>query len=171
MQVLEVKLKMGNHNLVMFLLIILSCSPTSQSWSWFSSSSSDAPSSENWSGDNNAMSKGLITEFSVDALDNPQAAELVENAKRKKEGTNQCWSRAYDDLFSSCSEIFAEEEKRKRLAWHLSDCFQKDTGRNTFPSCKGKSAMVDCLKKLSNDESKTYLEFYLQTNSICHQLQ
>uniref|UniRef100_A0A803KYK2 Protein GAMETE EXPRESSED 1 n=2 Tax=Chenopodium quinoa TaxID=63459 RepID=A0A803KYK2_CHEQI len=161
---------MGNHNLVLFLLIFLSFSPTSQSWGWFSSSA-DAHSSENQSGNKDIMSKGLVAEFSVDALDNPKAAELLENAKRKLGGTNPCWFRAYQDLFSTCSEIFAAEEKRKRLAWHLSDCFQKDTGRTPFPSCAGKSAMFDCLRKLNNDDHKTYLEFYLQTNSICHQLQ
>ncbi|XP_021718086.1 protein GAMETE EXPRESSED 1-like [Chenopodium quinoa] len=161
---------MANHNIVLFLLIFLSFSPTSQSWGWFSSSA-HAHSSENQSGNKDIMSKSLVAEFSVDALDNPKAAELLENARRKLGGTNPCWFRAYQDLFSTCSEIFAAEEKRKRLAWHLSDCFQKDTGRTPFPSCARKFAMVDCLRKLNNDDHKTYLEFYLQTNSICHQLQ
>ncbi|KMT09481.1 hypothetical protein BVRB_6g129520 [Beta vulgaris subsp. vulgaris] len=157
------------QNLVLFLVVFLSLSPRSQSWGWFSSSS-DASSSEKQSV-NIDLSKGLVAEFSVDALNDPKAAELLENAKRKLGGTNKCWFRAYQDLFSTCSDIFAAEEKRKRLAWHLSDCFQKDSGRNSFPSCGIKTAMLDCLRKLNNDDHKTYLEFYLQTNSICHQLQ
>ncbi|XP_057542924.1 protein GAMETE EXPRESSED 1-like [Amaranthus tricolor] len=166
---LQVKLKiMWNQNLL-FLLIFLTISQTSQSWGLFSSSS-NADSSQNQP-KNKDKSQGLVAEFSVDAMNDPKAAELLENAKRKLGGMNPCWFRSYQQLFSTCSEIFAAEENRKRLAWHLSDCFQKDTGRNSFPSCSGKSAMVDCLRKLNNDDHKTYLEFYLQTNSICHQLQ
>ncbi|KAL2905505.1 Protein GAMETE EXPRESSED 1 [Bienertia sinuspersici] len=171
MQVVYVKKKTGNQNLFLFLLILVSFALRSQSWGWFSSSS-DTRSSDNPSG-NKEISKGLVAEFSVDALNDPKAAELLENAKRKLGGTNPCWFRAYQDLFSTCSEIFAAEEKRKRLAWHLSDCFQKDTGRNPFPFCGtgGNSDMLVCLRRLNNDDHKTYLEFYLQTNSICHQLQ
>ncbi|GAB2268039.1 hypothetical protein Dimus_003015 [Dionaea muscipula] len=120
---------------------------------------------------NYGISMRLGGDFSMEGIDDPKAIELVENAKRKLGGSNPCWLEAYKDLFSSCSDIFAAEEKRSRLAWLLGDCFQKDTGRPPFPSCGGKSAMVDCLRKLNNDDHKTYLEFYLETNSICHQLQ
>ncbi|KAJ0946374.1 hypothetical protein HanRHA438_Chr01g0003271 [Helianthus annuus] len=91
---------------------------------------------------------------------------LVEKAKRKAALSNSCWQNAYQNLFNGCSEILAREEQRSRLAWHLSDCFQKDTGRPHFPYCDVKSPMVNCLKKL--DEDRIYLEFYLQTNAIGH---
>ncbi|KAJ6370815.1 hypothetical protein OIU77_001342 [Salix suchowensis] len=86
-------------------------------------------------------------------------------------GTNSCWQNAYQHLFAGCSQILAIEEKRWRFAWHLSDCFQKDSGRPAFPYCDTKSAMVNCLKMLNDNEHKVYLEFSLETNSICYQLQ
>ncbi|GMP36378.1 hypothetical protein CsSME_00008522 [Camellia sinensis var. sinensis] len=84
---------------------------------------------------------------------------------------NSCWQNAYQNLFAGCSEILADEEKRSRLAWHLSDCFQKDSGRPLLPHCDAKSSMLKCLTKLDEDARKIYHEFYLETNSICHQLQ
>ncbi|PON39051.1 hypothetical protein PanWU01x14_308010 [Parasponia andersonii] len=84
---------------------------------------------------------------------------------------NSCWKSAYRHLFSGCSEGLAVDEKRSRFAWHLSDCFQKDSGRPPFPSCDPKSSMAKCLKVSNEYEHKVYLEFCLETNSICHQLQ
>ncbi|KAL7002419.1 glutathione exchanger [Sarracenia purpurea var. burkii] len=84
--------------------------------------------------------------------------------------SNSCWKNAYENLFAGCSEILAGEEKRSRLAWYLSDCFQKVSGRPPFPYCDTKSNMVKCLSKLDEDARKVYLEFYLETNSICHPL-
>ncbi|KAJ0620980.1 hypothetical protein HanIR_Chr01g0003471 [Helianthus annuus] len=80
---------------------------------------------------------------------------------------NMYKNNAYQNLLKGCSEILAREEQRSRLAWHLSDCFQKDTGRPHFPYCDVKSQMANCLKKLDEDVHKIYLE----TNAICHQLQ
>ncbi|KAI4965726.1 hypothetical protein ZWY2020_051011, partial [Hordeum vulgare] len=40
-----------------------------------------------------------------------------------------------------------------------------------FPSCAGGSRMVHCRKKLGDSESKVFLEFFLETNTLCHQLQ
>lgn len=159
---------MGNHTFILFPLLYLTLSTKvhSFSWNWFSSSDKHQNSKHN-----TASIDGLVAEFSMEALNDPNAVELLENAKMKLEGSNPCWFYAYKSLFSSCTEIFAEEEKRSRLAWLLSDCFQRDSGRNSFPPCSMKTAMVDCLRKLNNDDHKTYLEFYLETNSICHQLQ
>lgn len=83
---------------------------------------------------------------------------------------NPCWFNAYKNLNSSCSDILGADEKRSRFAWYLSDCFQTDSGRNPFPHCKVESKMVDCLQKLNINDRKIYLEFYLETHSICHQL-
>ncbi|KAD6453077.1 hypothetical protein E3N88_07782 [Mikania micrantha] len=113
----------------------------------------------------------LVAEFSMESSSSKNGMMLVEKAKRKAALSNTCWQNAYQNLFAGCSEILAGEEQRSRLAWHLSDCFQKDTGRPQFPYCDIKYAMVNCLKKLDEDAHRIYLEFYLETNAICHQLQ
>ncbi|KAK9678289.1 hypothetical protein RND81_11G201300 [Saponaria officinalis] len=161
---------MKNRITVLFLLTFLALFPLKGcSWTtWFSSSKEH----ETYKKDSTPKGhNNLVAEFSVDGLDDPKAVELLENARTKLGGTSPCWFNAYRNLFSSCSEVFAAEEKRSRLAWLLSDCFQKDTGRNAFPSCNLNTPMVNCLRSLNNHEHKTYLEFYVQTNSICHQLQ
>jgi len=162
-------MKMGNHVCVLFLFIFLRVPPRGQSWPFTDWFSSKPPSDHNLLGQED--SKHLVAEYKVDPLDDPKAVRLIENARRKIEGMNPCWSRAYQELFSSCSQITAVDEKRYRLAWHLSNCFQQDTGRDPFPYCSEKDAMVDCLSKLNNDDRNTILEFYLEANSICHQLQ
>ncbi|KAJ6421153.1 hypothetical protein OIU84_028520, partial [Salix udensis] len=90
----------------------------------------------------------------MNGLSDEKGMELVEKAKSKMVGTNSCWQNAYQHLFAGCSQIFAVEEKRWRFAWHLSDCFQKDSGRPAFPYCDTKSAMVNCLKMLNDNEHK-----------------
>ncbi|KAJ0594894.1 hypothetical protein HanHA300_Chr03g0113381 [Helianthus annuus] len=117
------------------------------------------------------LSNNIVAEFSMESLTSKKGVSLVEKAKRKAALSNSCWQNAYQNLFKGCSEILAREEQRSRLAWHLSDCFQKDTGRPRFPYCDVKSQMVNCLKKLDEDAHRIYLEFYLETNAICHQLQ
>lgn len=160
---------MGHHQYryLLVLLILISASSRSHSWSWF-------PSSEETENPSNKGSKSgsSVGKFSMEGHGNDQKAiRLVEDAEKKLVGPNSCWQNAYRHLFSGCSEIFAVEEKRSRFAWHLSDCFQKDSARPPFPSCDPKSAMFKCLKTLNDDQHKVYLEFYLETNSICHQLQ
>ncbi|KAL5081231.1 hypothetical protein RYX36_009652 [Vicia faba] len=86
-------------------------------------------------------------------------------------GSNVCWQNAYKNLFAGCSEILATNDKRSRLAWHLSDCFQRDSGRPSFPHCDSKTPIAKCLRNLDDLAHKVYLEFYLETNSICYQLQ
>ncbi|XP_065866208.1 protein GAMETE EXPRESSED 1-like [Euphorbia lathyris] len=161
---------MANHFHV-FLLILMSVSPICQSfpWNWFSSSSSSnarisAEKAYPFTGNS-------VAEFSMNGIGDEKGVKLLENAKNKLDGSNYCWQKAYQLLFAGCSEILAVEEKRSRLAWHLSDCFQKDTGRPPFPLCDTKSEMLSCLKKLNDDEHKVYLELFLETNSICYQLQ
>ncbi|THG05930.1 hypothetical protein TEA_006361 [Camellia sinensis var. sinensis] len=87
--------------------------------------------------------------------------------------SNSCWQNAYQNLFAGCSEILAGEEKRSRLAWHLSDCFQKDSGRPPLPHCDAKSSMLKCLTKLDEDARKIYLEtdaFKRQTERLVNEL-
>lgn len=158
---------MGYHRHLLLLLIVISFSLKCHSWSWFSSSAESHPD-EKASGEKDNSG---IAEFSMEAFNDQKGIRLVESAKKKLVSTNSCWQNAYKHLFAGCSEIFAVDEKRSRFAWHLGDCFQIDSGRPTFPSCDSKSAMVKCLKSLNEYEHQVYLEFYLETNSICHQLQ
>ncbi|GJZ68768.1 protein gamete expressed 1 isoform X1 [Tanacetum coccineum] len=116
-------------------------------------------------------SDDIVAEFSMESFNSKEGLTYVEKAKRKAALPNSCWQNAYQNMFAGCSEILAGEEQRSRLAWHLSDCFQKDTGRPPFPYCDVKSSMVDCLKRLEKGPHSIYLEFYLETNTICHQLQ
>ncbi|KAL4567936.1 hypothetical protein LXL04_023532 [Taraxacum kok-saghyz] len=152
------------HYEIGILWVLLFLSHNIASFSWFFSTGK-VDSSENPS------SHDIAAEFSMEPLNSKKGAALVEKAKRKAALSNSCWQNAYQNLFSGCSKILAGEEQRSRLAWHLSDCFQKDTGRPPFPYCDVSNPMVDCLKKLDKNDHKIYLEFYLETNSICHQLQ
>ncbi|XP_074339907.1 protein GAMETE EXPRESSED 1-like [Apium graveolens] len=115
--------------------------------------------------------KDMIAEFSMEPLNNHKGMKLLDNARRRVVSSNSCWQNAYRNLFAGCSEILAGEEMRSRFAWHLSDCFQRDSGRTDFPYCDVKSTMMSCRKKLDESAHKVYLEFFLETNSICHQLQ
>ncbi|KAI3693127.1 hypothetical protein L6452_32957 [Arctium lappa] len=112
-------------------------------------------------------SHDIVADFSMESFNSKRGMTLVEKARRKAALTNSCWQNAYQNLFAGCSEILAEEDQRSRLAWHLSDCFQKETGRSPFPSCDVKTPMRNCLTRLDQDAHRIYLE----TNSICHQLQ
>ncbi|KAA8530696.1 hypothetical protein F0562_005370 [Nyssa sinensis] len=138
-------------------------------WGWFSSEGT-THSGKNPS-ENMLFSNDRVAEFSMEPLTNQKGVKLLENAERRLNGPNSCWQNAYQNLFAGCSKILETEEKRARFAWHLSDCFQKDSGRSPFPYCDTKSSMVKCLQMLDADAHKIYLEFYLETNSICHQLQ
>lgn len=153
------------------ILILVSYSLTCESWGWFSSSNKENPSSER-SYANEGTFRGSNAEFSIEAFNDQKGMKLVENAKNKMVGsTNTCWQNAYRHLFAGCSEILAVDDKRSRFAWHLSDCFQRDSGRPAFPHCDPKSSIAICLRNLDDLAHKVYLEFYLETNSICYQLQ
>ncbi|KAL6963297.1 hypothetical protein U1Q18_049060 [Sarracenia purpurea var. burkii] len=145
-------------------------SQNGQSWGWLFSSKEKAAAGENPS-ENAAISGNVVADFTMESWSNRKGIQLVENARNKMVVSNSCWQKAYGNLFAGCSKILADEDNRSRLAWHLSDCFQKDSGRPPFPYCDTKSKMLKCLSKLDEDSHKVYLEFYLETNSICHQLQ
>ncbi|XP_010449695.1 PREDICTED: protein GAMETE EXPRESSED 1-like [Camelina sativa] len=158
-----------SKSFLLFLLILLLDSPlTCQSWGWFSSSSSENTDSSSYSRSSHQRSN---PEFSIEVFSDQKAVRVLEDAKNKLVGPNSCWQNAYRYLFSGCKETIATEEKRKRFAWHLSDCFLKDSGRQAFPTCSDDSTMMSCLKKLNDHEHKIYLEFMLETNTICQQLQ
>jgi methyl-accepting chemotaxis protein len=117
---------------------------------------------------------GAVADFSMDGANNPRGVKLLENARNKLAGPKNCWQEAYRNLFAGCGEIMADKERQARLAWHLSSCYQEDSGRPAFPSCaagSGSRNMVHCRKRLSDSESKVFLEFFLETNTLCHQLQ
>ncbi|KAG4932598.1 hypothetical protein JHK87_046600 [Glycine soja] len=89
-------------------------------------------------------------EFSIESFNDHKGVKLIENAKKKMISSNSCWQNAYQHLFAGCSEILAVDEKRSRLAWHLSDCFQRDSGRSPFPHCDPKSSIVVCSRSLDD---------------------
>ena len=153
---------------LVLLLIFMLLSQTRVSSSWFfSSNEEDAHSSKK-----EAVYKNVASEFSLEALhDNEKGIQLIENAKNKMLAPNSCWQTAYQGVFEGCARTLADEELRSRLAWSLSDCFQRHTGRPSFPRCDPKSKMKKCLQNLDRDGHKIYLEYFLETNSICHQLQ
>ncbi|ERN11004.1 hypothetical protein AMTR_s00024p00016890 [Amborella trichopoda] len=149
---------MDNLNLALVFFLILSSSPSqSYSWSWFSSSTNNQYQYEVWN-----APIGIAAEFSMDFSSNSKGRELTENAKTKLTVSNSCWQNAYKALFSSCREIISDQEKKSRLAWHLSDCFHKDSGRSPFPYCDLKSPMSKCLKNIDEGAHKVYLEFFLE---------
>ncbi|KAK2966083.1 hypothetical protein RJ640_025579 [Escallonia rubra] len=163
---------MGHRNLHSFVLLwcLVMLSQSFQSWGWFFSSkethnSNDNPSGREW------ISSNTVAEFSMEPLKNHKGRQLVENAERKMASSNSCWQNGFQKLFAACSEVLADKEKQSRLAWFLTDCFQQDSGRPPLPHCDAKSPMVNCRKKMDDDAHKIFLEFYLETNSICHYLQ
>ncbi|MCL7037692.1 hypothetical protein MKW94_024259, partial [Papaver nudicaule] len=161
-------------HLVLFSLLLVCLSQETQSFSftWGSSSSSSDTNKDDQSNNEKSGPPSGVDKFSMELSNDPKGTQSVENAWQIIESRpNSCWQSAYKSLFDTCSVIVKDDEKRSRLAWQLSDCFQKDSGRPAFPSCDSWSYMLKCLKKLDESAHKVYLEFYLQTNSICHQLQ
>lgn len=156
--------RMGHLLVLLVILVVLPLK--SDAWGWFGSSSSD----ETRSSDSSSGAKLMLAEFSLEGLKNPDGDKLLER-KKQMATKNTCWQKAYGDLFAGCSEILASEEKRSKFAWDLSDCFQRDSGRSPFPHCNGRSSQVGCRKKLDAAENAVFLQFYLETNSLCHQLQ
>ena len=157
---------------VVFLVIFLSLSHNCMCWSFFGKTVN--PSAESYS-NTQTIPGDVIAEFSMEALNDQKGIERVEKARRKLvgDGSNSCWQNAYKSLFSGCSEIIPDDKKRRKFAWLLSDCFQKDSGGRAFPSCdtRSDSDVKMCLQKLDEEARSTYLAFFLEINSICHQLQ
>ncbi|GJN33872.1 hypothetical protein PR202_gb22500 [Eleusine coracana subsp. coracana] len=151
---------------LLILTCLWICPPRSSGWNIFSSSQSSqserAPMME---------LDGAVAEFAIDGANDPRGVKMLENARNKITGPKNCWQEAYKKLFASCGEIMADKERQSRLAWHLSSCFQEDSGRPAFPSCSEGSKMVHCRKRLGDTEGKVFLEFFLETNTLCHQLQ
>uniref|UniRef100_A0A0D9XE62 Protein GAMETE EXPRESSED 1 n=1 Tax=Leersia perrieri TaxID=77586 RepID=A0A0D9XE62_9ORYZ len=162
-----------NAGLILLILACLWLCPRKTigfSWNIFSSSSSSSATA----GDRRPPMMeldGAVADFSIDGTNDPRAVKLLENARNKLAGPKNCWQEAYRNLFASCGEIMADKEKQSRLAWHLSSCFQVDSGRPAFPHCGERSDMVNCRKRLGDSEGKVFLEFFLETNTLCHQLQ
>jgi hypothetical protein len=74
----------------------------------------------------------------------PSRVKLLENVQNRVTGLKNCWHEAYRMLFASCGDIMADKEKQSWLAWHLSSCFQEDSGRPSLLSCSKASKMVHC---------------------------
>ncbi|KAL6896921.1 hypothetical protein ACP4OV_007493 [Aristida adscensionis] len=164
---------------VVLMLLVSSCCVTkAMSWNLFSSSSSKKASQSGGDGGGSATPQldgaAAVADFSIDGGaggKDPRGARMLENARRRIAAPATCWGEAYGRLFASCADIMADKERQSRLAWHLSSCFQEDSGRPPLPPCDDRSAMVHCRKCLTDSEGKVFLEFFLETNTLCHQLQ
>lgn len=158
---------------LLFLMILSSQSFLSRGWWFFGSTNNGQDHSSEYSSSGNQYysSKKLVSEFSMKPFDSDRGLKLMEAAQEKMLAPNSCWRRAYQSVFAECSKVLPNEELKSRLAWHLTDCFQQHSGRPSLPHCDAGSAMSKCLKNLDDAAYRTYLEFFLQTDSICHQLQ
>ncbi|CAA3004074.1 GAMETE EXPRESSED 1 [Olea europaea subsp. europaea] len=156
------------HLYISFLILLSQVYGTWGGW-WFSSNNEETHDPLK----TQMISSAVGAEFSIQTLDNDEKGmNLVESAKLVMLTSKSCSLNAYQDLSAGCSKIVAEEELKYKLAWDLSDCFQQHTGRPAFPLCDSrKNPMKKCLQKLSDDSHKVFLEFFLQINTICHQLQ
>ncbi|XP_027336789.1 protein GAMETE EXPRESSED 1 [Abrus precatorius] len=157
------------HGIHLLVFVLLCFSLRCESWGWFSSSKGTPSCDRSYAKEGNF--RGSSAEFSIEAFNDQKGIKLIDNAKNKMIGSNTCWQNAYQHLFAGCSDILSIDEKRSRFAWHLSDCFQRDSGRPAFPHCDPKSSIASCLRTLDDLAHKVYLEFYLETNTICYQLQ
>ncbi|KAK1315026.1 Protein GAMETE EXPRESSED 1 [Acorus calamus] len=129
---------MSDPRLALLALLLLSLLQQTLSWNWFRSSlpPNSIPSLEY------SPTGASAAEFSIEALHSQRGLKLVEDAKLKLSVPNACWQNAYRNLFSSCADIASDKEKQSRLAWHLSDCFQRDSGRPGLPFCGTGSSML-----------------------------
>lgn len=154
-----------------FMVVLLSFSHNCMSWSIFGKKESPKESHS----ETKAISGDVAAEFSMEVLNDQKGRERVEKARRKLAvvGSNTCWQNAYQSLFTGCTDILSDEAKRRRFAWLLSDCFQKDSGGRAFPPCdtRSDSNVKKCLQEMGDGARSTYLAFFLEINSICHQLQ
>ncbi|KAM3371759.1 hypothetical protein ACQJBY_018923 [Aegilops geniculata] len=154
-------------------LMILSPSlcPAASAWGIFSSS--PKPTSQTVAAPTLPDDGGrTVANFSMEGGGaGPRGVELLDGARRRIAGPASCWGEAYRGLFASCAHIMADKERQSRLAWRLSACYQQDSGRPPLPPCDEQSRMVHCRKRLSEHEEKVFLEFFLETNTLCHQLQ
>ncbi|KAL6967348.1 hypothetical protein U1Q18_033160 [Sarracenia purpurea var. burkii] len=114
------------NNIVLYLFFLFLLSQNGQSWDWPFSSKESVAAGENPS-KNAAVSGDVVVDFTMESGSNQKGIQLVENAREKMVVSNSCWQNAYGNLLAGCSKILADEENRFRLAWHLSDCFQKDS--------------------------------------------
>jgi len=155
----------GILRLLAISILLLCSAPNAASWSIFS-----RRTSKDEAGTPPPLT--VAPGFSIDgARNDPRGARLVDNARRRMEGPAACWGQAYTRLFASCADIMADKERQSRLAWHLTSCFQEDSGRPPLPDCDDRSAMLHCRRRLSESEDMVFLEFFLETNTLCHQLQ
>ncbi|KAI5662962.1 hypothetical protein M9H77_22285 [Catharanthus roseus] len=161
--------------MIMGLFLFLQICPSLGLWFWFSGSSSsgNAENKQQCGENSRTISRDSVAEFSIEPFTNRRGMKKLDDARNKIAiaAPNSCWQRAYNSLFSGCSRTLSDEESRNRFAWHLTDCFLQHAGRNTLPYCDPKSPVAECLKVVDREAVNVYLEYHLETNSICHQLQ
>ncbi|KAI3893355.1 hypothetical protein MKW92_012291 [Papaver armeniacum] len=162
---------MDQHHLLFFSLLslcLLSQETLSFSFTWRGSSSAYDTNKDDHN--NYQKSSGGVAKFSMELPNDPKGIESVETAQQRLASRpNSCWQNAYENIFATCSVILKNDEKRSRLAWQLSDCFQKDSGRPSFPSCDSRSDMLKCLTKLDESAHKANA-FKIETERLVNDL-
>lgn len=158
------------RSVLLILICLWVCPPRISGFSW---NIFGSPSAATTGGEKAAPLEldGAVADFTMDVANDPRGLEMLENARSKLAGPRNCWQEAYRKLFGSCGEIMADKEKQARLSWHLSSCFQEDSGRPPLPPCAEGSEMMHCRKRLTESEGRVFIEFFMQTNTLCHQLQ
>ncbi|KAL8550118.1 hypothetical protein ACS0TY_008808 [Phlomoides rotata] len=160
---------MDHQRLFLITILVLQLYQSCGAW-WFSSNKKEE-TIPNPPDDLSFLSL-VGAEFALDSLENDERTmNLVDNARLQMRASKSCWVNAYGNMFAGCSKIAADQNLKDRLAWDLSDCFQKHSGRTSFPYCNPKYPTKNCLKQLDDDAHKVYLQYFLQIDSICHQLQ
>lgn len=164
-----------NSHVVILILLLCSRFYRARSWGWLFSPDYDDDDnfdSKRTSSTPDEYQNPYGSEFDIEALDNIKGKQLVERASKDKGLlSNSCWQKAYGQLFSSCKHIMQDEEKKSRLAWYMSDCFQRESGRRPLPQCPTSTLMVNCLKGLDDSAHQVYLAFFIDANAMCHHLQ
>lgn len=168
----------GLYGKIMVLILFLQICPLYGNWfGGFFSSSSTTSTSENEkkpSGRTESFPGNNVAEFSLELFTNQKGVKMLENARNQiadVSSTNSCRKRAYSNLLFGCSKTLADEESRNRFSWDLTGCFLQHTGRNGLPRCDPKSTVSKCLKTVDQQAVSVYLEYHMETNNICYQLQ
>lgn len=84
---------------------------------------------------------------------------------------HSCWQEAYTGLESSCREILRDETKKSRMAFRLTNCFLKSSGRPQLKKCMEHWPIASCVKELDNHNHAIFLAFYIDSSAMCHYLQ
>ncbi|KAF2295529.1 hypothetical protein GH714_033136 [Hevea brasiliensis] len=141
------------------------------SWGWFSSSKETDGSADNPSQRRRDLSTGSVPEFSMDGFRDEKGVRLVESAKNKLAGSNSCGKMLINSSLPAAHRFLPSKKSGQDLLGILVIASKGTPADRLFLTVTQNMLMVNCLKKLNEHEHQIFLEFLLETNSICYQLQ